>query len=142
MVIEATTRDQIELASGILYERAFVQPTNDLKALFWYSKTGSIDWVVGYNTWIGRTVQMHVVSSGESFPKKLVLAAYDYPFNKWGVDIIFGVINSLNTSSIKLATKAGFKESKRWPHMHDNNGDIVLMEMPKETCKWIKHETI
>ena len=142
MVIEATTQDQIRLAAGILYERALVQPTNDLKALFWYSKKGSIDWVVGYNTWIGRTVQMHVASSKKSSPKKLVFAAYDYPFNKWGVDIIFGVINSLNTSSINLAIKAGFKESNRWPHMHDNNGDIVLMEMRKETCKWIKNEII
>jgi|TARA_R110002020_G_C16022634_1_gene752099 L-amino acid N-acyltransferase YncA len=142
MVVVANTQKQIELAAGILYERAFVQPTNDLKALFWYSKKGSIDWVVGYNTWIGRTVQMHVVSSGESNPKTLAFAAYDYPFNQCGVDIIFGVINSLNKRSITLAEKAGFNEKMRWDKMHDNGGDIVLMEMKKTNCKWIKHEAI
>jgi len=137
MVVEAKTVNTLQIAAGILYERAFVQPSNDLRALLWYSKKGTIDWVVGYNNWIGKTVQMHVVSLGEYNPKSMVYAAYEYPFNKWGVSIIFGVINSLNISSINLAVKAGFIEKERWEKMHDNGGDIVLMEMKKENCKWI-----
>jgi len=142
MVVEAKTVNTLQIAAGILYERAFVQPSNDLRALLWYSKKGTIDWVVGYNNWIGKTVQMHVVSSGESNPKTLAFAAYDYPFNQCGIDIIFGVINSLNKKSIILAEKAGFTEKERWEKMHDNGGDIVLMEMKKENCKWIRHENI
>ena len=44
MVVEPKSQ---ELSAGILYERALVQPTNDLKSLLWYSKRGTIDWVVG-----------------------------------------------------------------------------------------------
>ena len=30
----------------------------------------------------------------------------------------------------------------RWKGMHDDGGDLILLEMQKENCKWIEHETI
>ena len=110
MVVEAKTVNTLQIAAGILYERAFVQPSNDLRALLWYSKKGTIDWVVGYNNWIGKTVQMHVVSLGEYNPKSMVYAAYEYPFNKWGVSIIFGVINSFKKIYPKTIPKIGIRK--------------------------------
>ena len=127
MVVEPKSQ---ELSAGILYERALVQPTNDLKSLLWYSKRGTIDWVVGYTAWIGKTVQMHVVCVGEHkyTPK---------PLNKCGVDIVFGVVNSLNDNVLKYDIKLGFKEKMRWEGMHDDGGDLILLEMHKRDCKWI-----
>ena len=142
MVVEANTIDKLRLASGILHERAFVPPTNDLKALLWFSKRGTIDWVVGYNNWIGKTVQMHVVSSRVYCPKVFVYDIFNYPFNKHGINIIFGTINSLNVKSISLAKKIGFKEKVRWSKAHNDEGDLVLMELKKENCKWIKNEIL
>jgi|TARA_R110000824_G_scaffold315233_1_gene502308 hypothetical protein len=141
MVVEPKSQ---ELSAGILYEKAHVQPTNDLKSLLWYSKGGTIEWVVGYTAWIGKTVQMHVARMGEYkyTPKPLIYAAFDYPFNKYGVDIIFGVVNSMNTNALEFDQKLGFKEKIRWNGMHDDGGDLILLEMHKKDCKWIKHETI
>ena len=140
MVVVPKTHEHESLAARILYERALVQPTNDLKSLLWYSKRGTIDWVVGYTAWIGKTVQMHVVCVGEHkyTPKPLLSAAFDYPFNQCGVDIVFGVVNSLNDNVLKYDIKLGFTEKMRWEGMHDDGGDLVLLEMRKENCKWIR----
>ena len=137
MVVEPKSQ---ELSAGILYERALVQPTNDLKSLLWYSKRGTIDWVVGYTAWIGKTVQMHVACVGgyKYTPKSLLYAAFDYPFNKCRVDIVFGVVNSLNDNVLKFDLKLGFKEKMRWEKMHDDGGDLILLEMHKKNCKWIR----
>tara|TARA_R100001129_G_scaffold186433_1_gene178149 strand:+ start:1835 stop:2245 length:411 start_codon:yes stop_codon:yes gene_type:complete len=136
MVVEPKSQ---ELSARILYERALVQPTNDLKSLLWYSKRGTIDWVVGYTAWIGKTVQMHVACVGEYkyTPKSLLHAAFDYPFNKCGVGIVFGVVNSLNDKVLKYDIKLGFTEKMRWEGMHDDGGDLILLEMHKRDCKWI-----
>ena len=87
---------------------------------------------------------MHVARMGEYkyTPKPLIYAAFDYPFNKYGVDIIFGVVNSMNTNALEFDQKLGFKEKIRWNGMHDDGGDLILLEMHKKDCKWIKHETI
>ena len=137
MVVEPKSQ---ELSAGILYERALVQPTNDLKSLLWYSKRGTIDWVVGYTAWIGKTVQMHVACVGEYkyTPKLFLHAAFNYPFNKCGVGIVFGVVNSLNDNVLKYDIKLGFKEKMRWEKMHDDGGDLILLEMHKKNCKWIR----
>ena len=144
MVVIPKTKEHKDLAAKILYERALVQPTNDLKTLLWYSKRGTIDWVVGYNAWIGTTVQMHVACVGEYkyTPKALLKAGFDYPFNRCGVRIIFGIVNSLNDNVLNYDIKLGFKEKMRWKGMHDDGGDLILLEMQKENCKWIEHETI
>lgn len=139
MVVVPKTQEHENLAARILYERALVQPTNDLKSLLWYSKRGTIDWVVGYTAWIGKTVQMHVACVGEYryTPKPLLSFAFDYPFNQRGVDIVFGIVNSLNDNVLKFDLKLGFKEKMRWGNVHDDGGDLILLEMRKENCKWI-----
>ena len=83
---------------------------------------------------------MHMVNlKGGYTPKKLLFAAFDYPFNHRGVEIIFGVVNSLNTKAMEYDQKlGGFKEAARYVGMHDDGGDLVVFEMNKADCRWIK----
>jgi len=34
--------------------------------------------------------------------------------------------------------KLGFKEAVRFPGVHDNGGDLVVFEMNKSDCRWIR----
>jgi hypothetical protein len=34
--------------------------------------------------------------------------------------------------------KVGFKEAIRFPGMHGDGGDLVVFEMNKDDCRWIK----
>jgi RimJ/RimL family protein N-acetyltransferase len=71
-------------------------------------------------------------------PKGLLFGAFDFPFNHLGVEKAIGILNSLNTRAVEYDKKLGFTEVVRLEGMHDDDGDLVVMEMNKADCRWIK----
>jgi hypothetical protein len=145
MLHSAQTDETKALASTLLLEHAGVQPCADFQALFWVGEDNQIEWVIGYTAFIGKTCQMHMVNlKGGYTPKGLLFGAFDYPFNFLGLEKAFGIVNSLNTKAMEYDKKLGFKEAIRFPGMHCDGGDLVVFEMNKADCRWIrervKHE--
>jgi hypothetical protein len=140
MVIIPRRKEDRLAAEKILYEEAGVQYTPDLKTLVWLDKKGYIRWVVGYNNFLGRSVQMHIASikGHETRPRQLLYAAFDFPFNVLHVDLLIGVINSLNIHALKFDLKLGFREKTRWKNMHEDGGDLIILEMHKNDCRWLR----
>lgn len=140
MLVVAITPEQRQLAAEILLREVGVQTCGDQQAIFWVDEENSqIDWVVGYTGFIGKTCQMHMVSFKGGFtPRKLLAAAFDYPFNQLNLELVFGVVNSGNEKAMKYDKHLGFTEAIRFPGVHDNGGDIVLFKMEKAQCRWIK----
>lgn len=139
MINLATTPEALQLAAVILLKEAYVQPCGDLKAMFWVDENNEIEWVVGYTAFIGKTCQMHVVNLADKpINRTFIFGAFDYPFNYLGIEKAFGVVNSKNTKAMKFDQKLGFNEVQRFKGMHDDGGDIVLFEMNKADCKWIR----
>ena len=146
MLQSAQSFEAKQRAAEILLEHVGVQPCGDLQALFWVDEENKIEWVIGYTAFIGKTCQMHMVNlKGGYTPKGLLFGAFDYPFNYLGIEKAFGIVNSLNTKAIEYDKKLGFKEAIRFPGMHCDGGDLVVFEMNKADCRWIKervkHET-
>jgi hypothetical protein len=139
MIQSAQSYEAKQKASEILLREVGVQTCGDLEALFWVNEENKIEWVIGYTAFIGKTCQMHMVNlKGGYTPKGLLFGAFDYPFNYCGLEKVFGVVNSLNTKAMEYDQKLGFKEAVRFPKMHANGGDMVIFEMDKTDCKWIK----
>ena len=139
MIYSAQTPEALKIAADILFKEIGVQYSNDLQAIFWVSEQNEIEWVIGYNAFIGKTCQMHMVNlKGGYTPKQLLFSAFDYPFNHCGIEKTFGVVNSQNTKAMEYDQKLGFKEIIRFPQMHCDGGDLVLFEMNKADCRWIK----
>jgi hypothetical protein len=139
MLQSAQSHEAKQVASDILLREVGVQPCGDLQALFWTGDDNKIEWVVGYTAFIGKTCQMHVINLVEAYtPKKLLFGAFDYPFNYLGVEKIIAVVNSLNTRAMEYDKKLGFAEVLRLAGMHDDGGDLVVLEMNKADCRWIK----
>ena len=139
MLVAANTQELKNIAIQILLNEIGVQPCGDLQALFWANKEKQIEWVIGYTAFIGKTCQMHMVNlKGGYTPKELLRAAFDYPFNQGGIEKTFGIVNSNNTKAMEYDQKLGFKEIMRFAGMHDDGGDIVVFEMNKADCRWIK----
>lgn len=139
MLVAANTQELKNIAIQILLNEIGVQPCGDLQALFWANKENQIEWVIGYTAFIGKTCQMHMVNlKGGYTPKDLLKAAFDYPFNQCGIEKTFGLVNSNNTKAMEYDQKLGFKEIMRFAGMHEDNGDIVIFEMNKADCRWIK----
>ena len=140
MVVVPNTIDAVQKAQRILYEKAHVTPSHDLKTILWLDKESNIQWVVGYNAWLGRTVQMHVASMavGKYVPREFTHCVFDYVFNGHDVSIVFGIVNSLNEQAMNFDLRLGFKEKQRWQGMHDDGGDLVLLEMHRDDCRWLR----
>ena len=139
MICSAQTPEARQIASDILLREVGVQPCGDLQAIFWVDDQNQIEWVIGYTAFIGKTCQMHMVNlKGGYTPKQLLKSAFDYPFNQLGIEKAFGIVNSLNTKAMEYDQKLGFKEAVRFAGMHEDGGDLVVFEMNKSDCKWIR----
>jgi hypothetical protein len=139
MICSAQTPEARQIASDILLKEVGVQPCGDLQALFWVDEQNKIEWVIGYTAFIGKTCQMHMVNlKGGYTPKQLLKASFDYPFNQLGIEKAFGIVNSNNIKAIEYDQKLGFKEAVRFAGMHDDGGDLVVFEMDKADCRWIR----
>jgi L-amino acid N-acyltransferase YncA len=139
MICSAQTPEAKRTASDILLNTIGVQPCGDLQALFWVNELEQIEWVVGYTAFIGKTCQMHMVNlKGGYTPKQLLKAAFEYPFNQLGIEKAFGIVNSLNEKAMEYDQKLGFKEATRFAGMHESGGDLVVFEMDKSDCRWIR----
>lgn len=140
MLIGANSQELKELAAEILLKEIGVQPSADMQAIFWANpKTNVIEWCIGYTSFLGKTCQIHVVNFKKKYtPRRLLWAAFDYPFNQVGVETLIGIVNSNNDLAMKYDQNLGFKEAYRFKGMHDDGGDIVVFEMKKQDCRFLK----
>ena len=142
MLVCARTPQERDMAASVLLSYAGVQPCGDMQAMVWVNpKTHNVEWAVGYTGFVGKTCQMHVVNIGtRRAPRKLLWAAFDYPFNQVGVETVLGIVNSNNEAAIRFDKHLGFKEVMRLEGLHEGGGDIVVMRMDREDCRWIKEK--
>ena len=141
MLVAANTLELRETAASILLRETGVKATQQFQAIFWVNEeTSKIEWVIGFDGFIGKVCQIHDVNiSGKGYtPRKLLKAVFDYAFIKCGLEALLGVVNSHNTRALEYNRKLGFTNLAVLPGMHDDGGDIVLMKLNKSDCKWIK----
>jgi hypothetical protein len=139
MLQSALSDEARAIAQKHLYDHAGVEACADFQALLWVNAENKIEWVIGYTAFIGKTCQMHMVNlKGGYTPKELLFGAFDLPFNFLGLEKVFGIVNSKNTQAMQYDQKLGFKEAIRFPGMHCDDGDLVVFEMNKADCRWIK----
>ena len=140
MLIVANSPQLKQIAAEILQKEIGVQPSVDQQAIFWCNKkTKDIEWCIGFNAFLGKTCQIHVVNFNKKYtPRELLWATFDYPFRQLGLESLIGIVNSNNKLAMKYDQNLGFKEVYRFKGMHDNDGDIVVFEMKKADCRFIK----
>lgn len=140
MVVGAVTPEQKQLAADMLFHEIGVKSTCDLQAIFWVNpETMQPDWCIGFDSFIGKTCQIHVVNRQKKYtPRALLKAVFEYPFEQIGIEVLLGVVNSNNKEAMKYDQHLGFKEINRLEGMHEDGGDIVLFAMKKEDCRFIR----
>ena len=140
MLIVADSPELKELAAEILLKEIGVQPSADQQAIFWANpETKVIEWCIGFTNFIGKTCQIHVVNFNKKYtPRKLLWATFDYPFRQLGLESLIGIVNSNNEQAMKYDQNLGFKEVHRFVGLHDDGGDIVVFEMKKDECRFVK----
>lgn len=93
---------------------------------------------VAFNSFCGRTCQMHQVLSKNSVTRRFLWAAFDYPFNQADCVEVVGIVKSSNEAALKLDFHLGFREIYRVPAGWSKDEDMVILTMRKEECKWLE----
>lgn len=92
--------------------------------------------VVVYCGFFGKSCMIHVGSEGQHWATKDFLKkVFDYPFNTLKLKVIIGTVAGSNEKALKLDRHLGFKDVATIPDAH-NDGDLVILEMRPEYCKW------
>ena len=140
MLVVADSPELKQLAAEILHKEIGVQPSADQQAILWANpETKVIEWCIGFTAFIGKTCQIHVVNFNKKYtPRKLLWATFDYPFRQLGLESLIGIVNSNNEHAMKYDQNLGFKEVHRFAGLHDDGGDIVVFELKKDECRFIK----
>jgi RimJ/RimL family protein N-acetyltransferase len=100
-------------------------------------KDGNLVAVVAFTNFIPSACAMHIASVGENWMSKdLLWACFDYPFNKLEKKVILATMEASNDEAIKLNRHLGFQDKALIEDAHEN-GDLLLMAMRKEDCKWL-----
>lgn len=95
--------------------------------------------VVGYDQFNKASVVMHVAGEPGWLTRSLIWAAFDYPFNVCGVNVVIAPIASTNTKSLTLVKRLGFELSTVIPDAHPD-GDLVLLTMRRDQCRYLSRK--
>lgn len=68
--------------------------------------------------------------------RNLIWMTFAYPFLQMKCKVLIGRLSSNNKAAVKFDTHIGFREIARIPDGVPN-GDLVLLVMYREECKWL-----
>lgn len=138
-------RDEHELNAmfSFLHEFAGVSPTADMHVIGWVDNN-QLRIVCGINGWLGKVCQIHIAFAPDWHfsPREMLRSVFRYAFVKCKRELVLGIVNSKNAKAMRFDEHLGFKELYRIPGMHDEGGDIVVLGMRKEACRYIGDEPV
>lgn len=101
---------------------------------------GNLAGGVLYQGHTGASIQMHVAGFAPHWlSRDMLWMVFHYPFVQLGVKKVFGQVGVHNTKALEFDRKLGFKEEVRIADVYPE-GDMALMSMYKEDCKWLEIE--
>lgn len=100
-------------------------------------KDGNLVAVIAFCNFVNNSCAMHIGTVGENWmDRNLLWACFDYPFIKLEKKVILATMEASNDEAIKLNRHLGFQDKALIEDAHEN-GDLLLMTMKKEDCKWL-----
>lgn len=143
MIVTPTNENEWQALTGFVRHYAGVQPTPDMQCIGWVTEdTKKLVMVAALNCFMGKVANIHIanVPDWHFTPRAMLRAVFGFAFKHREVEMLIGIVNSLNERAMRYDIHLGFKEVARIPDMHDNGGDIVLLAMKRADCRYIKDE--
>lgn len=123
---------------GWLVMRSRCVLTADFRALEAVDPSGLVVGMVGYDTWRPNSVRMHAALSTPAVGRALLVPAFAFPFLVCGVGLVTATMPASNARSAALARALGFRETHRIRDGFAVGNDMVLHEMTKDECRWLR----
>jgi RimJ/RimL family protein N-acetyltransferase len=123
------------LQIGLLCQATGLVPTPHVKGVAQVID-GVTTAVVGYDRWTENAVEMHIWI--HRMTPAFVRAAFEYPFVQAGKGLVLGVTPGNNTAALALNERLGFKVVHVVKDGNAVGEDLVIQEMRKRDCKWVR----
>lgn len=95
--------------------------------------------MVVYDNWTPAAVQMHVcIANHRHFNRAFIREALLYPFEQCGRELLVGVTPGDNTAALDFNRRIGFVEKYRIRDGWKSGVDMVVQELRKGDCKWLR----
>jgi RimJ/RimL family protein N-acetyltransferase len=103
---------------------------------------GRVVGMVAFDAWTPASAQAHMAVEFAAAWRSLLPAAFEYVFNEAGRDVLLGVIASSNARALKFTERVGFREQHRIRDGWAKDEDLVLLELRKAHCRYLRREQI
>lgn len=103
--------------------------------------SGMVAGMVGFDNWCPNSAQIHVAIDRPALCRRLIRAAFEFPFVQAGRGVLVALIAAINEKSMDLAQRFGFRIAYRVLDGWAPGVDLVVMELRKENCRWIRPQT-
>lgn len=102
-------------------------------------KDGRIIGCVGYEGFTGTSCRIHMAGEGPGWiSRDFIRYTFRYPFDVLGLNMVFGVVPSGNTTALKIDLKLGFTELIYIEGAHPDGG-LHLLQLTRENWKRSKY---
>lgn len=126
---------------GWLHERTGCAMSADFRAVEAVDARGHIRGMVGFDAWTPASCQAHMAADTPIAWRYLLPAACEYAFVEAGKDVVLGIIPGHNARSLALAKHMGFSEVCRLADAWSAGIPLVVHEMRRTDCRWLKEAT-
>jgi hypothetical protein len=115
-------------------------PSPTARAIKAVDDGGNIRGVVVFNSWTKTSVQAHMAVDTPIAWRRLVVPCFDYVFNQVGKRVLLALLPSDNARAMQLCESLGFRQAYAVRDGQAEGVDLVLFEMRREECRWLKEE--
>jgi RimJ/RimL family protein N-acetyltransferase len=120
-------------------------PTGHFKGIVQLNDYYEIVAAVGYDHWTPNSVQLHIwIPRPAEMCRTFLREGFRYPFEIGRKGLVVGLTPSNNAAALNFNRRVGFKEVYRMKDAWDKGVDVVVQEMRKENCRWLRrsHELV
>lgn len=127
-----------ETVSRYFQQKLNLQPSDDFRGVIFLNKEGQPGVAYGWHGFIGRVCAVNIVIEDKhTLTKSVAREAFRFPFEVCGCNSVLAFVDSANAESMELCQRAGFIALSGVP---DGGllGDLIIFEMPKDNCRWLR----
>lgn len=118
-------------------------PTSGFKGMVQLNDYMEIVAAVGFDNWTRNSVQLHVwIPRPKELVRKFIQEVFNYSFVTARKGLVVGLTPSNNAAALHFNKKIGFKEVYRMKDAWDVGADVVVQEMRKENCRWLRRSKV
>ena len=116
-------------------------PTVGFRAIGQLNSCGDVIAAVGYDCWTPNSVQVHIwIPQPKLVVRKFLQEGFRYPFEMCGRGLVVGLTPGNNAAALSFNKRVGFKEVYRMHDAWDVGVDVVVQEMRRENCRWLRRK--